>query len=180
MPGRNEIALEFTAGIRYNNPVLSAGVMELADVTDSKSVGGDTVWVRVPPPAPEEGVPIGCPLFCYRGTRNEFQRRQAPAQAALAANSLADCLRNERRVPPPAPENRKSRPDFLISAVANQKAPLRDAFLMQYDVVIPGTNAPGLTDPSCVSRAAGQARPAATRPATSSRRPGRTRPRWAA
>ena len=29
-----------------------AGVMELVDVTDSKSVGGDIVWVRVPPPAP--------------------------------------------------------------------------------------------------------------------------------
>ena len=29
-----------------------AGVMELVDVTDSKSVGSDTVWVRVPPPAP--------------------------------------------------------------------------------------------------------------------------------
>ncbi len=28
--------------------------MELADVTDSKSVGSDTVWVRVPPPAPEK------------------------------------------------------------------------------------------------------------------------------
>ena len=26
--------------------------MELVDVTDSKSVGGDIVWVRVPPPAP--------------------------------------------------------------------------------------------------------------------------------
>ena len=26
--------------------------MELADVTDSKSVDGDIVWVRVPPPAP--------------------------------------------------------------------------------------------------------------------------------
>ena len=26
--------------------------MELVDVTDSKSVGSDTVWVRVPPPAP--------------------------------------------------------------------------------------------------------------------------------
>ena len=28
--------------------------MELADVTDSKSVGGDIVWVRVPPPAPKQ------------------------------------------------------------------------------------------------------------------------------
>ena len=26
----------------------------MADVTDSKSVGGDTVWVQVPPPAPEK------------------------------------------------------------------------------------------------------------------------------
>ena len=30
----------------------------------SKSVGGDTVWVRVPPPAPiKRGHPSGCPLF---------------------------------------------------------------------------------------------------------------------
>jgi hypothetical protein len=26
----------------------------MADVTDSKSVGGDTVWVQVPPPAPKQ------------------------------------------------------------------------------------------------------------------------------
>ena len=26
----------------------------MVDVTDSKSVGGDIVWVRVPPPAPKE------------------------------------------------------------------------------------------------------------------------------
>ena len=38
----------------YNKSVIFAGVMELADVTDSKSVGSDTVWVRVPPPAPQK------------------------------------------------------------------------------------------------------------------------------
>ncbi len=36
----------------------------MVDVTDSKSVGGDTVWVRVPPPAPiKRGHPFGCPLL---------------------------------------------------------------------------------------------------------------------
>ena len=30
-----------------------AGVSELADETDSKSVVSNGVWVRVPPPAPE-------------------------------------------------------------------------------------------------------------------------------
>ena len=34
-----------------------AGVMELVDVADSKSAAGDSVWVRVPPPAPC-GVPL--------------------------------------------------------------------------------------------------------------------------
>ena len=39
----------------YNNQdKFFAGVMELADVTDSKSVDGDIVWVRVPPPAPSK------------------------------------------------------------------------------------------------------------------------------
>ena len=48
-----QIAVDFLFFMMYNNTVISAGVMELADVTDSKSVGSDTVWVRVPPPAPE-------------------------------------------------------------------------------------------------------------------------------
>ena len=34
--------------------IMHADVMELADVTDSKSVGSDTVWVRVPPSAPKK------------------------------------------------------------------------------------------------------------------------------
>ena len=40
-------------GIYCDTIALSAGMMELADVTDSKSVVGDNVWVRVPLPAPD-------------------------------------------------------------------------------------------------------------------------------
>ncbi len=39
---------------RLGHIAVYAGVMELADVTDSKSVDGDIVWVRVPPPAPKK------------------------------------------------------------------------------------------------------------------------------
>ena len=53
-----------------------AGVMELADVTDSKSVDGDIVWVRVPPPAPKtQGAPKGYPVFLLLGgwVRDHFK-----------------------------------------------------------------------------------------------------------
>ena len=42
-----------------------AGVMELVDVTDSKSVGSDTVWVRVPPPAPKIPNATAFGIFTY-------------------------------------------------------------------------------------------------------------------
>lgn len=32
----------------------------MVDVADSKSAGGDSVWVRVPPPAPNTEAPVGC------------------------------------------------------------------------------------------------------------------------
>ena len=41
---------EAPSGVRLKN--INAGVSELADETDSKSVIRKGVWVRVPPPAP--------------------------------------------------------------------------------------------------------------------------------
>ncbi len=64
--------------------MVNAGVMELADVTDSKSVGSDTVRVRLPPPAPQNSqryMPSGVFLvakidydtpFCYSNVKYLF------------------------------------------------------------------------------------------------------------
>ena len=49
---------------------VSAGVMELVDVVDSKSTDGDIVPVRVRPPAPKKGYPIGVSLFYVRCFNN--------------------------------------------------------------------------------------------------------------
>ena len=43
-----------------------AGVLELADEADSKSVGSDTVRVRPPPPAPNKS------LFCPSDKRGFY------------------------------------------------------------------------------------------------------------
>ena len=49
---RYNIRLDFFISILYNT--LARRCDGMADVTDSKSVGSDTVRVQVPPPAPEK------------------------------------------------------------------------------------------------------------------------------
>ena len=53
--------------------------MELVDVADSKSAGGDTVWVRVPPPAPtcidkkdaDKNPALKCGIFAHKAEKQE-------------------------------------------------------------------------------------------------------------
>ena len=97
-------------GRRLKN--INAGVSELADETDSKSVIRKGVWVRVPPPAPNTEVPVGC--LCVWLSRTGLEaggtKRSCGAfcpagerkQSGRAARS-ASKGRFERRVPPPAP-----------------------------------------------------------------------------
>ena len=82
--------------------------MELVDVTDSKSVGGDIVWVRVPPPAPKLPQPLwGRGSFAVCGgvkyplgstpSRSEVCRSATARRAALSAKTshhrqLAPCF----------------------------------------------------------------------------------------
>ena len=69
---------------------LYAGVMELVDVTDSKSVGSDTVWVRVPPPAPRSYNPnlfpigdgFGLLVFFDRFENTRFRTGEAAEKEA--------------------------------------------------------------------------------------------------
>ncbi len=59
--------LDFSKVLLYNVPVTFAGMMELADVLDSKSSGSDTVRVRPPLPAPKipNAKAFGILLFHY-------------------------------------------------------------------------------------------------------------------
>lgn len=61
------------------HPPACAGMMELADVTDSKSVGSDTVWVQVPLPAPRRSKVRFAPTsFCAHGKKTSSARSLAP------------------------------------------------------------------------------------------------------
>ena len=72
-----------------------AGVMELADVTDSKSVGSNTVWVRVPPPAPKEIRVVTSILFFFIFVNvgrepNTHNERYSEGGASCVINRIAN------------------------------------------------------------------------------------------
>ena len=61
--------LAFGMKIRYNNRV-TCRCDGMVDVADSKSAGGDSVWVRVPPPAPRRSkLYIACSDLFYKSER---------------------------------------------------------------------------------------------------------------
>ena len=59
----------------------------MVDVADSKSAGGDSVWVRVPPPAPRRRKRhIACGDFFQKSPRAHFAA--APFRIKAAANDI--------------------------------------------------------------------------------------------
>ncbi len=73
-PSSSFFLLAFFRSVYYNTQEIKyAGMMELVDVTDSKSVGLTPVWVRVPLPAPKKQPP-GCFFGAGSGARTGRRR----------------------------------------------------------------------------------------------------------
>ena len=82
--------------------------MELADVTDSKSVDGDIVWVRVPPPAPKQrAYPQGAPFALMQMMVEKSQQvAEEQGREGTKEQLAAELSSAGFRVPPPAPKQR--------------------------------------------------------------------------
>ena len=99
--------------------------MELADVTDSKSVDGDIVWVRVPPPAPAKKEYRSVLLFCCLGRWARIHCK-LPARLPRSHHLGATCCRACSagfRVPPPAPAKKEYRSVlFFVASVGGRES----------------------------------------------------------
>ena len=71
--------------------------MELADVTDSKSVGSNTVRVRPPPPAPKEATPQRVWLLLVSVVWGILRSRTAGKQVLCDARSAKTARPVRRR-----------------------------------------------------------------------------------
>ena len=88
--GKFLVSIAKDKSLCYNPKVTIAGMMELADVTDSKSVGSDTVRVRPPLPAPKKK-DASASFFLWR----EEIARGSKARAYVGTtgkNSPVDCF----------------------------------------------------------------------------------------
>ena len=68
----------------------------MADVTDSKSVGSDTVWVQVPLPAPKKALAAAGAFFVEIGFHSEKRRGCFSTSFIDALTALPKCFSREK------------------------------------------------------------------------------------
>ena len=103
--------------------------MELADVTDSKSVGSNTVRVRPPPSAPKSVTPLnewGYTFLCVGGWENPQLAGRARMHDSGRSKSLHDAATQTTAIRHPAPPHFRSLNEWGIIFGAGAKRWWRD------------------------------------------------------
>ena len=112
--------------ICVQNLNIFAGVMELADVTDSKSVGSNTVRVRPPPSAPKSVTPLnewGYIFYVLVGGRTRNLRVVHGCTMAVAQS---------RRKDAPTQTTAKARMPYKMNAQSFKQGCLKSAAQSRY------------------------------------------------
>ncbi len=102
---------------------LHAGVMELADVRDSKSRGSDTVWVRPPPPAPKSHSPHFRGLWLFGAGRTQRHRRRGFACRELSDGRSKPLPYNVTKYPQSVGESLGAPASLWLPVFREEQAP---------------------------------------------------------